>query len=125
MSPRSEDLLLKALARLDDARFALADDRGELTVSAAYYASFYAARAALSEGGEQPKTHRGTWSRVHEALVASGRLDRDVVRAAAGLQRTREQADYEAESIDRETAESAVRVATTFVEAVRRAIGDD
>jgi uncharacterized protein (UPF0332 family) len=82
VSPRSADLLREALARIDDARFALDADRRATAVSTAYYGALYAARAALSERGEHPRTHQGTWGRVFELLVEPGLLDADVHRAA-------------------------------------------
>jgi len=123
VSPRSADLLREALARIDDARFALDADRYATAVSTAYYAAFYAARAALSERGEHPRTHRGTWALVFELLVEPGLLDADVHRAAAALQREREEADYEAPRLEHADAEAAVCAGEAFVAAIARLLG--
>lgn len=123
MSPRSADLLREALVRIDDARFALDADRRATALSTAYYAALYAARAALSEQGEHPRTHRGTWGRVFDLLVEPGLLDADVHQEAAALQREREEADYEAPRLERADAEGAVAAAEAFVAAIARLLG--
>jgi len=123
VSPRSADLLREALVRIDDARFALDADRRATALSTAYYAALYAARAALSEQGEHPRTHRGTWGRVFELLVEPGLLDADVHQEAAALQREREEADYEAPRLERADAEGAVAAAEAFVAAIARLLG--
>jgi len=123
VSPRSADLLREALVRIDDARFALDADRRATALSTAYYAALYAARAALSEQGEHPRTHRGTWGRVFDLLVEPGLLDADVHQEAAALQREREEADYEAPRLERADAEGAVAAAEAFVAAIARLLG--
>jgi len=123
VSPRSADFLREAQGRLDDARYALDDDRRATAVSTAYYATLYAARAALSEVDERARTHRGTWARFHERYVSTGTVDPALHRAAAAQQREREEADYDAISVSREAAETAVDVATRFVTAVGDLLG--
>lgn len=49
MSPRSEEFLAEARARLAVTRTVLDRDSFSVAVSVAYYAALYAARAALSE----------------------------------------------------------------------------
>lgn len=118
MSPRSADYLREAQARLDDARFALAAERRATAVSTAYYAALYAARAILSERDEHPRTHRGVWGGVHGLFVEPGHLDPGVHRAAAALQREREEVDYGAPLVEAEDAREAVAAAGAFVDAV-------
>ncbi len=80
MSPRSEELLASAEERLAGARDLLVTGHPETSAAVAYYAMLYAARAALSERGLNAKTHRGTWAIFRESFVATGLLQRRVVR---------------------------------------------
>jgi len=123
VSPRSAEFLREAEARLDDARYAAADDRRATAVSTAYYACLYAARGALSEENRYARTHRGVWSAFHETFVRSGRFDPDLHAAAAARQREREDVDYDAAQLSREEMDAAVEAAARFVVAVRTLLG--
>lgn len=118
MSPRSEEFLASAAARLAAARVALALDPAS-TVSLAYYAAIYAARGALSERDRYAKTHGGTWHLFSEEFVKAGPFDARLARAAASLQEQRERADYDAVRPSEEEAAAALETAERFVEAVR------
>jgi len=63
MSPRSAEFMSQARDRLAIAREVFTSGHREGSVSAAYYAMLYAARAALSEDDDHARTHRGTWNR--------------------------------------------------------------
>lgn len=123
MSPRSEEYLESARARLamlDDASPA---DHPVGAIGLAYYAMLNAARAALSERDRNARTHRGTWHLLHEEFVATGQLDEALVNEAQRVQSTREAADYDAEQISPEDAEAAVAHARRFVAAIEDLIG--
>lgn len=60
----------QARDRLADAEAILGTAHPAVVVSAAYYGMLYAARAALSEGGEFAKTHSGTWTLFSQVFVA-------------------------------------------------------
>lgn len=118
MSPRSEELLTSARARLEAAGTLLGAGHPEAAVSAAYYAMLYAARAALSERDAHAKSHRGTWSRFADLYVRPGRFDKDVAALAATAQRRREAGDYDAKHIEADVAESTHADAQRFVAAI-------
>jgi uncharacterized protein (UPF0332 family) len=117
VSPRSQEYLNRARARLALAEAGAASDPGG-AVAAAYYAAFFAANAALSEQDLHARTHRGTWHLVNDHLVVTGRLDSALVTAAAALQPKREAADYAAWAASAEEAVAAIDVARRFVDAV-------
>lgn len=67
MSETPEDVLELAFETLDD--FERCKEAGtsiRTQYNRLYYASFYAAKAALLAAGEEPKTHRGTANRVFQ-----------------------------------------------------------
>jgi uncharacterized protein (UPF0332 family) len=106
---------------------AMADDRLRLartaldagfaggSVSAAYYAMLYAARAALSEEDRYAKTHRGTWNLFGEVFAATGRFNAARVSEAQDVQRLREGADYDARAVSAEEAAAILDQAERFV----------
>lgn len=109
-----------ARERLRDAEQLLADGRFTGTVSLAYYASLYAARAALSEEDASARTHRGTWDLFHTIFVQADRFDPALLADVRRSQRLREEADYAALQVDRDTATAEVELASSFLDAVAR-----
>jgi uncharacterized protein (UPF0332 family) len=124
VSPRSEEFLAKARSRLAAARDSLAAGHPDETVSLAYYAMLYAARAALSEEDRYAKTHSEIWSQFAEVFVRPGRLEVTVYRAARELEEDRLRGDYEAASFDEERAAVAVEAAARFIDAAVDAVSD-
>lgn len=122
MSPRSQEYVASAVARLRTARGAMHEDPAG-AISAAYYAVLYAARAALSESDRYAKTHGGAWHLFYEQFVAPGRFDSDLYRAASRMQAQREAVDYDAFAPPERTARELVEVAERFVAAVRELLG--
>ena len=120
MSPRSEEFMDSARERLRGAHDALAAEHLDLAVSAAYYAMLYAARAALSEGDEHARTHRGTWNLFRERYVMTDAFDDGLYRLSQHAQTAREGADYEAVTPSEEDAKRYVDGAADFVAAVER-----
>ena len=123
MSPRSAEFMTEAGERLLAARALLERQLLGASVSDAYYASLYAARAALSERERNAKTHGGTWHLFSEEYVASGGFDADLAREARALQEPREGVDYAAARVRPEEAERIVGVAERFVAAVAAMLG--
>lgn len=115
MSPRSDEFMASADARIRAARAALAAGFPSVAVSAAYYAVLYAARAALSEEDRYAKTHRGVWSLFGELFVSTSRFDSGLVAAARRIQEVREAADYDARDVASDQAQALVIDAETFV----------
>jgi len=108
--PRAHEALSAARVLLES-RFA-AD-----AVSRAYYATYHAASAAVESVGGEPKSHAGLLRLFGELVVVPGLLPSEFGVILHRLQAARARADYVGE-IGSDAAESAVRDATRFVEAV-------
>jgi uncharacterized protein (UPF0332 family) len=98
------------------------DDDPTGAISAAYYSTLYATRAALSERDIYAKTHSETWHRFREEFVQSGLVDGELVSLAQDAQGQREEADCEAWPAPRDEAEQMVELATRFLEAVAKLV---
>jgi uncharacterized protein (UPF0332 family) len=123
MSPRSAEFFEAAKRRLKDARLVRDDDPGG-TISLAYYAMFYAARAALSEHDTYAKTHTGTWNLFQQRFVDAGSFDAELLTEARKVQSEREDADYEAWAAPPEEAERVIELASSFLTAVEEMLAD-
>jgi uncharacterized protein (UPF0332 family) len=115
--------MASARERVAAARLALEAGFLSTAASTAYYAMFYAARAALSEEERNARTHRGVWGLFRELFVVSGRFDEELFRAAQRGQDLREAGDYEARMISPQAAEAIVADADRFVSAVADLLG--
>jgi uncharacterized protein (UPF0332 family) len=89
-------------------------------VSSAYYASFYAARAVLSEEDRYAKTRNGTWALFYRTFVATGRFASDTYRRARATEGDRLDADYNVTTFPQAEATRILTTASDFVEAVER-----
>lgn len=125
MSPRSEELIDSARARLTGARHAFGAGDLDLAVSAAYYAMLYAARAALSEHDEYARRHGGTWNLFRQRFVVTEAFDEALFSRAHRAQEAREGADYEAITPDPVEAKGYVEDAAEFVAAIERMLVPD
>jgi uncharacterized protein (UPF0332 family) len=121
MSPRSAEFLDGARRRLAGARAALDADSGG-AISAAYYAMFYAARAALSERDAYARTHSGTWNLFQQKFVDSDEFDSELLTEARNAQRKREDADYRAWAAPSAEAQRVIELADRFLRAIERLI---
>lgn len=83
-----------AEVKLDHARqifdIGLYDD----TISRAYYAMFYAAKAALLNEGLDLRKHSATVAKFRELFVITGRVEADYLRYLGRAQSARERSDY-------------------------------
>lgn len=86
----------QAYEALAAARFNLDGDFLKTAVNRAYYAAFYAARAALLSVGESPKTHAGAIQRFNLHFVKTGRVQPDVAHVFPYAEEARKGADYDA-----------------------------
>jgi uncharacterized protein (UPF0332 family) len=94
-----------------------------VAVSRAYYAAFYAARAALAAEGVRTKTHSGLVSAFGQTFVQAGRVEAGIGRTLRELSEARYLADYaEEEAFGREEAERYLALARGFVEAVEQGL---
>jgi uncharacterized protein len=115
---RSHVALSSAKALLDLGDFVGAANR-------AYYAVFYAARAAVEATSsidpvEEIKTHHGL-RRVFELYVVKpGRIDKSVASRFNDIEATRIVADYRAAPLPRAEVEAAIQDAEIFVQACEK-----
>lgn len=92
-------------------------------ISRAYYAAFYAARAALEAAGEpSPKTHSGMRSRFSDLARSTASIGSEVGRALSQLGTDRTEADYDQPTITKEEANDAIAKAQHVVDVIERAI---
>lgn len=92
-------------------------------VSRAYYAAFYAARAALEAAGEpSPKTHSGMRSRFSDLARSTPSIGPEVGRALSQLGTDRTEADYDEPTTTNEEANDAIAKAQRVVDVIERAI---
>lgn len=90
------------------------------SVSDAYYAMFYAARAALASIKDEARRHSSVLSRFSDQFVKTGHLDRRYSTLLAQRMRSREEADYVIRAkVTREKARAALADADEFVRAVK------
>lgn len=123
MNPRSQEFYDRARERLDGARKNFEQGEYAIAVGAAYYATLYAARAALSERDRHAKTHRGTWNTLRQTVVADGSFDAALVTEAERIAELREAADYDALVVERGQAERAIESAQRFLSAIDELLG--
>jgi uncharacterized protein (UPF0332 family) len=123
---RFEDELLDH-PDLREAWFAFADARiaaGESpaqAISRAYYAAFYAAKAALAELGETRSRHSGVVAAFGQSLIRPGMLDATSGRLLRSLFDRRTGADDdETDEPTSDDAQAAIRDGAAVVETVDR-----
>ncbi|WP_420455409.1 HEPN domain-containing protein [Rubrivirga sp.] len=93
-------------------------------VSRAYFAAFYAARAALANRGSEPSTHRGVAVEFSRLLVRTGDVDVTTGRALRRLADARMEADYDdGERFSPADIAVLVGAADRFVAAVATVLG--
>jgi uncharacterized protein (UPF0332 family) len=109
------DEAARAEQALDAARALLNLGLHADSVSRAYYATYHLLRALLHSRGVEPKTHAGGIHLFNTEFVRTGRLPSAHNRLLAGLQRSRELADYDAAVVfGRDDAEASIRDAESF-----------
>jgi uncharacterized protein (UPF0332 family) len=115
-------LIIRARRAIASARVLLDADDFAGATNRAYYAMFYAARAALQHVGiEVASSKHGTLvSRFGQHLVKAGHLPNDLGRWLNRMVELRATADYGEEPPERAETEEAVARATRFVETVER-----
>ena len=126
MKQATEDSLDRAHQSLRSARVVLDEaDDPNAAVSSAYYAMLHAARAALNEAGEAPKSHRGVQHQLRETYVTGGPLDGHYHSLLSRAEDKRLEADYDASpSITLDEAEQWLHRAEDFVDTVESMLPD-
>jgi uncharacterized protein (UPF0332 family)/predicted nucleotidyltransferase len=120
----TEDLLNQASRAVESARALLSIGDLNGAVNRAYYAMFYAARAALEHRGiEVASSKHGTLvRRFGEHLVKTGLLPRALGTSLSGILELRQKGDYGRAEVALADAERAMSEAEAFVKAVERFI---
>ncbi|MDO8587197.1 MAG: HEPN domain-containing protein [Armatimonadota bacterium] len=91
----------------------------DIAASRAYYAAFYAAKAALLAEGLDSRKHSGVIASVHQHLVKTGRLDREQGQQLNWLFGLRNVGDYGViVHVSPEEAKQAIEAAESFVAAI-------
>jgi uncharacterized protein (UPF0332 family) len=126
MKPESKKLLVKADRALRAAELLLRDGAPDFAAGRAYYAMFYAAEAALSEGNLQFRKHSGVHAAFGEHLAKPGLLDPKFHRWLLNAFDKRILGDYSYEmDVDDEAAQEMIEQAREFVAAVETFLGSD
>jgi uncharacterized protein (UPF0332 family) len=126
MKPESKKLLVKADRALRAAELLLRDGAPDFAAGRAYYAMFYAAEAALSEGNLQFRKHSGVHAAFGEHLAKPGLLDPKFHRWLLNAFDKRILGDYSYEmDVDDEAAQEMIEQAREFVAAVEAFLGSD
>jgi uncharacterized protein len=118
-----ESYLRKADKSVRAARILFDNGIYEDSMSRAYYAMHYAARAALLTEKVAPKTHRGLISEFGNKLVRMGTLTKkELEELSAGL-RYRLKSDYEPDfEIDKADLKEQISNAEKFIESIKKFI---
>jgi uncharacterized protein (UPF0332 family) len=93
-------------------------------VSRAYYAMFYAAKAALLTTGSTPRSHSGVLSQFSQHFVMTGRVEKELGRMLSQAMQAREASDYNAAiRAFQSDAQQAIADAETFVAKIKEIFG--
>ena len=125
MKQAAEDALNRARKNLDGARRDLDAGDYNRSISGSYYTMLYAARAALNEAGEAPKSHSGARHQLRETYVQDGPLDAHYHGLLSQAEDDRLDAEYElSPSFTAEKAEQWIARAEDFVETIEAILLD-
>lgn len=125
MKEATEDALDRARKNLDGARRDFEAGDYNRSTSGSYYAMLYAARAALNEAEEAPKSHSGVQHQLRETYVKDGPLDAYYHSLLSQAEDKRLQADYElTPSFTAEDAEQWIERAEDFVDTIEALLLD-
>jgi uncharacterized protein (UPF0332 family) len=108
--------LQTAETKLDHARqifdIGLYDD----AISRAYYAMFYAAKAALLNEGVDLRKHSSVVAKFRELFVITGRVEADYLRYLGQAQGARDRSDYAPfVPVNRDDAQKVLTMAQDFI----------
>ena len=124
MSP-SDALMDHAREALASARFLIDGEHVRAAVNRAYYATFYAASAAIASEREAPRSHKGVRTLFLDLFVRTGRFDADLGRILAYAEQRRNRADYDAFSVfDANATRDLIGDAERFVAAVESMLNE-
>lgn len=117
-APGARELLERSRTELDAARSLVSSGFAAQAMAHAYYATFFAAEAALLALGETRSKHSGVISAFGRLVVKTGGVDRATGAVLRNLFELRNDAVYDAAKVESEPALSAIADAGRFVAAV-------
>jgi uncharacterized protein (UPF0332 family) len=89
-------------------------------ISRAYYAMFYAAKAALLSKGVDLRRHSASIAKFRELFVITGQVDSEYLHYLGQAQSARERSDYAPFApVTREGAKQILQAAETFIAKIR------
>jgi uncharacterized protein (UPF0332 family) len=95
-------------------------------ISRAYYAMFYAAKAALLSKGLDLRRHSASIAKFRELYVITGQIDAEYLHYLGQAQSARERSDYAPFSpVGRQGAEEILTAAGNFINKVKEILGAD
>jgi uncharacterized protein (UPF0332 family) len=90
-------------------------------INRSYYAMFYAVLALLQKIGKVPRKHSGAISLFDTELVLKGLFSKELSKDLHDIFNLRQVSDYQViETVTSEDAETALKRAEGFVEAIRK-----
>jgi len=93
-------------------------------ISRAYYAMFYAAKAALLSKGVDLRRHSASIAKFRELFVITGQVDAEYLRYLGQAQSARERSDYAPfVPVGREGALEILQAAEAFIAKVKSLLG--
>jgi uncharacterized protein (UPF0332 family) len=105
-----------AESKLDHARRIFEISLYNDAVSRAYYAMFYAAKAALLSEGVDLRRHSSAVTKFRELFVVTGRVDAEYLRYLGRAQSARERSDYAPFApLSKEGTEEIINTASAFI----------
>ena len=108
-----------AKVKLGHARQIFEIDLFDDAISRAYYAMFYAAKAALLSKGVDLKRHSASIAKFRELFVVPGLVDTEYLRHLGQAQTARERSDYAPFApVTREGAKEILQAAESFISKV-------
>ncbi len=121
----TNDAIERARRYLDTAALLIEEGDFESSVSRAYYAMFYVARALLEQDGITPKTHSGLRNQFSLRFIKTGDLPERFAAVLNDAEELRALAEYAEERvITREDAETTLRDAEAFVDPLSQRLHD-
>jgi uncharacterized protein (UPF0332 family) len=124
-SRAARKLISKSREALESAELLFNNEKYDSAASRAYYSMFDAARASLfaldvENAGTLSKTHNGLIMAFGKHVVKPDYVDAELGKALNRAQSDRLIADYNVDSVGKETAQQIINDAQTFVSTIER-----
>jgi len=114
-----------AQVKLNHAQQIFEIDLFDDTVSRAYYAMFYAAKAALLSKGVVLRRHSASVAKFRELFVVTGRVDSEYLHYLGQAQSARERSDYAPFApVTRAGAKEILKAAEAFIAKVKEILAE-